>query len=118
MGDMLKGKTSDTTLNLMATLAGNARLGDLPKIVSTYQQLMKAKRGEVEATIISADELTKAQTDAVANAVKSQAGKDKKVILETKVDPSLIGGLQVQIGDQFLDLSVASRISELSKTVV
>merc|ERR1712226_682775 len=89
--DMLKGKTSDTTLNLMTTLAGNARLGDLPKIVSTYQQLMKAKRGEVEATIISADELTKAQTDAVANAMKSQVGKDKKVILETKVDPSLIG---------------------------
>mmetsp|Transcript_29329 Transcript_29329/g.38330 ORF Transcript_29329/g.38330 Transcript_29329/m.38330 type:complete len:211 (+) Transcript_29329:68-700(+) len=116
--DMLTGKTSETTLNLMTTLAGNARLADLPKIASTYQQLMKAKRGEVEATIISADPLTKAQTDAVANAMKSQVGADKKVILETKVDPSMIGGLQVQIGDQFLDLSVASRISELSKTVV
>lgn len=116
--DMLKGKTTTTTLNLMTVLAGNARLSELPKIAGVYQQLMKAKRGEVEATITSADPLTKAQTDAIASAMKSQVGKDKKVILSTQVDPSILGGLQVQIGDQFLDLSVSSKIGSLSRTVV
>mmetsp|Transcript_10926 Transcript_10926/g.15388 ORF Transcript_10926/g.15388 Transcript_10926/m.15388 type:complete len:207 (-) Transcript_10926:395-1015(-) len=116
--DMLSGKVSNVTLNLMLTLAGNARLGEATKIADTYAELMKAKRGEVEATIISADPLTKAQTDAVASAMKNQVGADKKVILSTKVDPSILGGLQVQIGDQFLDLSVGSKIDSISRTVV
>jgi F-type H+-transporting ATPase subunit O len=116
--DMLEGKVTSVTYNLMMTLAGNARLADTSKIVETYTQLMKAARGEVEATIISADPLTKAQLDTVANAMKSQVGKDKKVVLSTQVDPSILGGLQVQIGDQFLDLSVGSKIDSISRTVV
>ena len=79
---------------------------------------MKAKRGEVEAVIISAEPLTKAQADAVSTAMKSQVEKGKKVIISTKVDPSIGGGLQVQIGDQFLDLSVTSRIDEIGRIAV
>merc|ERR1719384_286966 len=41
--DMFKGKVSNVTLNLMMTLAGNARLSDTSKIADTYSQLMKAK---------------------------------------------------------------------------
>ena len=115
---LLGNKSSSVTLNLMTTLAGNARLAETGKIIETYIQLMKAKRGEVEATIISADPLTKAQTDAVATAMKSQVGAGKTVVLSTQVDPSILGGLQVQIGDQFLDLSVGSKIDSLSRTVV
>lgn len=115
---LMEKKTTPTTLNLMTTLAGNARLGELPKIVDTYEELMKAKRGEVEAVIISAEPLTKAQTDAVTTAMKSQVQKGQKVVLSTKVDPSIGGGLQVQIGDQFLDLSVTSRIDEIGRIAV
>ncbi len=118
IADMFEGKVSVVTLNLMMTLAGNARLAEAPKIADTYSQLMKAKRGEVEATIISADPLTKAQQSAVEAAMKSQVGAGKKVILSTEVDPSILGGLQVQIGDQFLDLSVGSKIDSISRTPV
>ena len=118
IADMLKSKTSPTTLNLMTTLAGNARLTELDKIASNFSELMKAKRGEVEATITSAEPLTKAQTNAIASAMKSQVGEGKKVIISSKVDPSIVGGLQVQIGDQFLDLSVASRIDSISRIPV
>merc|ERR1712238_178612 len=118
VNDMLGDKVSNITLNLMLTLAGNARLADTPKIIETYSELMKAKRGEVEATITSAEPLTKTQTDAVASAMKNQVGEGKTVILSTKVDPSILGGLQVQIGDQFLDLSVGSKIDSISRTVV
>lgn len=114
--ELMKGKVSDVTLNLMLTLAGNARLADVTKIADTYSQLMKAARGEVDATIISADELTKTQLDTVAAAMKSQVGKDKKVVLTAEVDPSILGGLQVQIGDQFLDLSVGSKIDSISRS--
>lgn len=116
--NLLEKKTTPVTLNLMTTLAGNARLSELPKIVDTFEKLMKAKRGEVEAVIISAEPLTKAQTDAVTTAMKTQVSKGQKVVLSTKVDPSIGGGLQVQIGDQFLDLSVTSRIEEIGRIAV
>lgn len=118
VSDMFSGKVSNVTMNLMMTLAGNAKLAEAPKIADTYSQLMKAKRGEVEATIISADPLTKAQVTAVEAAMKNQVGSDKSVILTTQVDPSILGGLQVQIGDQFLDLSVGSKIDSISRTTV
>ena len=116
--DLLTGKVSSVTLNLMLTLAGNARLSETTKIVDTYTQLMKAKRGEIEATIISAEALSKVQMDTVAAAMKSQVGEGKKVILSSKVDPSILGGLQVQIGDKFLDLSVGSKIDLISRIAV
>jgi F-type H+-transporting ATPase subunit O len=115
---MLKAKTTPVTLNLMTTLAGNARLINISGITDNYVQLMKAKRGEVEATIISAEPLNKTQTDAVATAMKSQFPEGAKVVLKTEVNPAILGGLQIQIGDKFLDLSVGSRIEEVGRTVV
>jgi F0F1-type ATP synthase delta subunit len=83
---------------------------------------MKAKRGQVEAVIITADPLTKTQEEAVAAAMKAQflasRGSVTNVVITTQVDPSILGGLQVKMGDQFLDLSVKSRIDELAQTPV
>lgn len=110
----LSDKFSPATVNLLTTLAGNARLSELPKIVSTYTTLMKAKRGQVDAKIISAEPLTNTMIAQVQEAMKSQMEPGKKVVLETITDPSIVGGLQVQIGDQFLDLSVKSRVEEIA----
>jgi len=116
--ELLAKKTSPITLNLMTTLAGNARLAEVPKVIDAYVKLMKAKRGEVEVTIISADNLNKGQMDAVTTAMKNQVPAGSKVLLKTMVDPTLLGGLQVQIGDKFLDLSVKSRIDAISRMAV
>ena len=116
---LLKGSSASTiTLNLCTTLAGNARLSELPKVASTYAQLMKAKRGQVDAIIISADPLTDAQNKEIAAAIKANTTDARDVIIKSKVDPSIIGGIQIQIGDQFLDLSVKSRIEEISRTPI
>jgi len=108
-------KISSITRNLLVTMAGNARLNELPKVASTFGQLMKAKRGEVDAKIISAEKLSAAQLKEVQSAMASQVSKGKSVVIESVVDPSIVGGLQVQIGDQFLDLSVKSRIEEIAR---
>lgn len=106
---------SPITRNLLITLAGNARLAELPKVVSTFTQLMKAKRGEVDAKIISAEPLSPAMMKEVQTAMQNQVAAGKKVIIEQVTDPSIVGGLQVQIGDQFLDLSIKSRIDEIAR---
>ena len=99
------------TLNLMTTLAGNARLSSVGGITDDYVRLMKARRGEVEATITSAEPLTKAQSAAVSEAMTGQFPKGAKVVLKTTVDPAILRGLQIQIGDKFLDTGLfGSRI--------
>ena len=108
-------KASPITVNLCTTLAGNAKLADLPKVAATYSQLMKAKRGEVDATIISAYALPKKDSDQIAAAIKANSKGAKEVVISSKIDPSIIGGIQVQIGDKFLDLSIKSRIEEISR---
>jgi F-type H+-transporting ATPase subunit O len=112
---LLKGKTTPVTMNLMTTLAGNARLSSIGSVTDNYVQLMKAKRGEVEATIISAEPLSKDMSKAVSEAMKSQFPKGAKVVLKEMVNPTILGGLQIQIGNKFLDLSVTSRIDEVSR---
>jgi F-type H+-transporting ATPase subunit O len=111
----LNDKLSETTRNLLVTLAGNARLSELPKIVDTYGQLMKAKRGEVDVTIISAEKLNDTQLKSVQAALKTQVPAGKSIVLQTVTDPSIVGGLQVQIGDKFLDLSIKSRVEEIAR---
>ena len=84
-------------------------------LTQQFDRYMKAKRGQVDAKIISAEPLTAAQLKEVEAAMQSQVEKGKSVVLTAIIDPSIVGGLQVQIGDQFLDLSVKSRIEEISR---
>ncbi|CAB9521902.1 synthase subunit O, mitochondrial [Seminavis robusta] len=112
---MTSGKFSLLTTNLLTTLAGNARLSELPKVAATYEKLMRAKRGEVDAILITAEELTAKQSKSIADAVMAGRSGDQKVILKTKVDPSILGGFQVLIGDEFLDLSVKSQVEDISR---
>lgn len=76
----------------------------------------QAKRGELDAVVTSATELSKAQMKKVTDVLKQQAG-GKAVSITTKVDQSILGGLTLQIGDKFLDLSVKSKIDKLTTTL-
>lgn len=111
-------KLSPITKNLLETMAGNARLAELPKVASTFAQLMKAKRGEVDAKIISATPLSAKELKQVEAAMQTQVPKGQSVVIETVTDPAIVGGIQVQIGDQFLDLSVKNRIEEIARMPV
>ena len=91
-------KASSITVNTLTTLAANARLGEVDKVIEAYATLMKAERKEVDAVITSATELTAAQTKKISAALKPHLKQGETVKLSAKVDPSLLGGLTVQIG--------------------
>ena len=111
-------KLSPVTRSLLSCMAGNARLSWLTKVATTFTQLMKAKRGQVDAKIISSEPLSAAMLKEVQAAMQSQVAKGKTVVIEQVTDPSIVGGLQVQIGDQFLDLSIKSRIEDIARMPV
>lgn len=98
--------------NFIQLSAKNRRLFALGDMIEAYLALMSAHRGETIAEITSAEPLSDSQVKALTAALADKAGGTIK--LETKVDPSLIGGLIVRLGSQMIDTSVKTRLQGLS----
>lgn len=112
---LLDDKTfSFVSKNLFLTLSANGRIADVEKVVNNYIELMEASRGETKVTITTAEPLNKKALGTVETAVKGMVGKGTKISITTTVDPAILGGLQVLVGDKFLDLSVQSRVQTLA----
>ena len=73
-------------------------------------------RGVVAATVTSAAPLEKAEVAAIGARLESMTGQTVK--LATAVDPSLIGGLTVRVGDRMIDASVRGRLERLRDQLV
>mmetsp|Transcript_30402 Transcript_30402/g.97007 ORF Transcript_30402/g.97007 Transcript_30402/m.97007 type:complete len:100 (-) Transcript_30402:25-324(-) len=96
-------------------MASNARLDELEKVAADFGELMKAKGGVVDATVTSAVALTAAQSKAIQKALEGTLAAGQTISLITEVDPKLLGGLQVQVGDKYMDLSVSSKIASIKR---
>ena len=102
--------------NLVRLLMRRGRLDILPLVAVEYQRLLNRRRGIVEATVTSAAPLDDAETTALKARVQAMTGAD--VDLRTVVDPDLIGGLTVRVGDTLLDASVRGRLERLRDQLV
>ena len=96
---------------LAMLLLERRRITLLPAIARAYRDLADAHTGRVRARVTSAEPLTAAAADRVRRALEERTGK--KVIVETAVDPSLIGGVVAQVGDLVLDGSVRTQLADL-----
>lgn len=111
------GKFSHLTKNLITTMSANGRIGEIKKVVDAFSDFMETSRGVVNVRIISAETLKKKSLDTIRAAVISMAGSGKRANLEVTVDPLILGGLQIQIGEKFLDLSVSTRVNNLTSAL-
>ncbi|KAJ3009153.1 ATP synthase F0 subcomplex subunit OSCP atp5 [Thoreauomyces humboldtii] len=105
------------TSNFFALLAENGRLDHTDKVLASFKQLLSAYRREVSVTVISAKELD-ASTAKKLSQVLSKSSlieKDSKIVVSNKVDPNILGGLIIDLGDRTIDLSVASKINKLNR---
>jgi len=107
---------ADTVKNFLQTLADNNRLGILEGVCDKFAVLMGAARGEVDLTVTSASKLDTKTLQRLETAVsKSEYSQGKKLKVVQKVNPDILGGLIVEIGDRTIDLSVSSKISKMNK---
>ena len=89
-------------------------MGDVFKIMDMYGDLLTAAKGEVKAIITSAKPLPEAEVKQIQEACMGFLDKGQtKMTLTTKVDPALVNGITLEIGDKFIDLSVASQLKKL-----
>ena len=85
---------SPVMLNTLGLMASKRRLFALPQVLSRLRLLIAQARGEVAAEVVSAQPLTPAQLQRLADTLSASEGKS--VRLQSRVDPSLIGGWWVK----------------------
>jgi len=110
-------KASKLTANLMGLLAENGRLASLEGIASSYFTIMSAHRGELEYEVITAKPLDGPLTQELEAALKLFVKSGQSVIIKTQVDPSIIGGMVVSIGDRYVDMSTAAKIKKYTDLI-
>lgn len=101
----------DLARRFVGMAARNRRLFALRGMIDTFMQILAARRGEMTADVTSAKPLTQAQAEAVGAALRGAVGR--KVTMNLKVDPKLLGGLKVKVGSRLIDASVASQLQRL-----
>jgi F-type H+-transporting ATPase subunit delta len=97
--------------NFLFIIADSHRTQLLPEIIATFEQVLRQRQGIAEAEISTAVELSAAQKTEFAKTLARLTGKK----METKysLDPSLIGGAVVRIGDTIYDGSLRHRLNEM-----
>lgn len=107
----------ETVSNFLQTLAENNRLGLLGGICEKFGALMSAARGEIEMTVTSATALDTRTLNRLEAAVSKSAyvGQGQKLKVSNSVNPDIVGGLVVEVGDRTIDLSVSARLAKMNK---
>ena len=111
LGRLFDGKISDLTMRFVGLMVSKQREELLPETVRTYAALRDERLNIVEATVRSASPLSSDEADRLRQSLEARSGK--KVRMKMTVDPSLIGGLVVRMGDVVYDRSVAHQLQTL-----
>lgn len=98
--------------NLIKTLVEYGRLSILPAISSAFEELKAEDEGLVDAKIVAAVKPTAAVTKEIVKKLEAKFGK--KVSAEVIVDPEIIGGMKIIVGDSVIDASVKGQLQNLA----
>ncbi len=109
--DLLGGKVTSTTTQLISMVVGSGRSRDLPAIVDKLVARASAAKNLEVAEVRTAIALTPDQETRMAAALANATGK--QVNLKVIVDPSVLGGVVATIGDTVIDGTVRTRIEQL-----
>lgn len=97
--------------NFIKLLAENERLALLPEIAEVFEELRAEAEKTVEAELVSAFEIDDPQRDKLAAALSKRLARE--VVLNCRVDESLLGGAIVRAGDLVIDGSAKSKLAKL-----
>jgi len=111
ISDLLEGKATPTTVQLISMVVGSGRGKDLPKIVDRLVARAAGSKQLEVAEVRTAVALTPDQTTRLAAALTNATGK--QLNLKVVVDPSVLGGVIATVGDDVIDGSVRTRLEQL-----
>ena len=104
-----KLKVCDLTLNTLNVMAENRRLNVLSQVARDFSKIMASVRGEVECTVYTAKPVTDANVrKQLEDSLRGFTSK--KLTINLQVDEAIQGGLVVDFGDYFIDMSIRSKL--------
>jgi F-type H+-transporting ATPase subunit delta len=106
-----KAKIGGIAGNFISLVASKRRLFALPGMIAAFRQLAADAKGIVRAEVTVAEAPSAAQTKSIAAALKDVAGKE--VVVDLKIDPSIIGGLVVKMGSKMVDASLKTKLNAI-----
>jgi F-type H+-transporting ATPase subunit delta len=111
ISDVVGTKLSAPVQNLLRVVIANGRLAALPAMAAQFHALFNAQAGVSDATVASAFPIDAARLAEVIAALEQRFGRKLNASIE--VDPGLIGGIRVVVGDEVLDASVKARLQQM-----
>eukprot|EP00094_Tigriopus_californicus_P005789 TCALIF_05580-PA protein Name:"Similar to Oscp ATP synthase subunit O, mitochondrial (Drosophila melanogaster)" AED:0.05 eAED:0.05 QI:0/0/0/0.66/1/1/3/0/210 len=112
-----KLKMNELSKNLFLTMAENGRYSYFGAVATAFKTIMSAHRGEITCEVTTAKPLDAAMTKEVETAIAGFVKAGQKSQINYKVDPSIIGGMVVAIGDRFVDMSMASKLKRYEEII-
>ncbi|HYH91537.1 MAG TPA: ATP synthase F1 subunit delta [Candidatus Saccharimonadales bacterium] len=113
---LLGGRISQPVQNLIQLLLRRGRIEELPRVAAEFRRLDDERQGITHATATTAATLTPDEVQALTTRLEETTGG--RIALDVQVDPSLLGGLIVRVGDRLIDGSVRGRLERLRNRLV
>jgi len=112
----LADKVLPTSLNLALLVVQRDLVELMPNIARELEQMVRDYKNEAVAQVITAKEMDEAQLKRVQKALERRTGK--KILVETKVNPDILGGVIARVGDQVIDGSIRQRLAVLQRQLL
>lgn len=113
---LFKAQLSELVYNFVQTVNRKGRLDKLQGIFKSFSRIVDERNGIVEVDVYVASAMQQDQLESMAQ--KVGAAIERNVILNQKVDASLIGGLKLRVGDRLIDGSIATQLKILERKIV
>ena len=105
----------EVLMNFLKLLIEKHRMPVIFRIRQRYERLWDEENRTLPVEITSAIELDEATTESLGRAIGERTGR--RVVLATRVDPDILGGIVVRVGNSILDASIRNRLEQLRRHV-
>jgi F-type H+-transporting ATPase subunit delta len=106
-----KAKIGGLAAKFLQVVTAKRRLFAVREMVRAFRALVSKHKGETRAEVVVAEALADKHLDALKSAIAAVAGKN--VSLDVKIDPSILGGLKVQLGSRMIDASLKTKLNSI-----
>jgi F-type H+-transporting ATPase subunit delta len=111
LSSLVKQPLPATGTNFLKLLVANQRLAALPEVAVQFRKLKNEAEGVADCLIETAFPLTDGEVDELLTALAKRFGT--RLRPNVQVNPALIGGVRIAVGDQVLDSSVRARLNQM-----
>lgn len=116
--EIFGGKMAKLSNDFFELLFKKNRESAIPAIITEFKEQVNRHRGISSVTVISASPMDESVLAQIKASLAASSETLDQIDVETEVDPALIGGFKLKIGDKLYDASVAHRLEQMRKTIV